>query len=63
MAVSVPAAVAVPESETVNDGLEASLVMVSVPVGLPADVGANTTFNDLLAPAARVKGVLAPFTL
>ena len=36
---------------------------VSVPVGLPAVVGANTTLNDLLAPAAKVNGKLMPFTL
>ena len=54
---------AVPESETVNDGFEASLVTVKVPVGEPAEVGANKTLNDLLAPAARVNGVVTPLTL
>ena len=63
MAASAPAAVAVPESETVNDGFEALLVTVSVPVGVPAAVGANTTLNALLAPALRVNGTVTPFTL
>jgi hypothetical protein len=62
-ALIVPCETAVPESETVSDGLEASLVTVSVPVGVPAVVGANTTLNDVLAPAVRVKGTVTPFTL
>ncbi len=63
VAVSAPTEAAVPDKETVSDGLEASLVTVNVPVGEPADAGANTTLNDLLAPAARVNGVVTPFTL
>jgi len=59
----VPAVVAVPESDTINDGLDASLLTVSVPAGLPEIVGANTTLNDLLAPAAKVKGKVRPLTL
>ena len=63
VAVSDPTAAAVPERETVREGLDASLVTVNVPVVLPAVVGANTTLNDLLAPANRVKGKVTPFTL
>lgn len=63
VAVSAPAVVAVPESETVNDGFDASLVTVNVPVGFPEVVGANTTLNDLLAPAAKVNGTVTPLTL
>ena len=63
LALIVPCETAVPERETVNDGFEASLVTVSVPVGLPEVVGANTTLNDLLAPAARVNGTVTPLTL
>ena len=63
VAVRAPTAAAVPDNETVSDGFDASLVTVSVPVGLPAVVGANTTLNDLLAPAAKVNGKLMPFTL
>jgi hypothetical protein len=63
VAVSDPTAAAVPDKETVNEGFDASLVTVSVPVGVPAAVGANTTLNDLLAPAARVNGTVTPLTL
>ena len=59
----VPSAVAVPDKETVSNGFDALLVTVSVPVGLPAVVGANTTLNDLLAPAAKVNGKVKPFRL
>ena len=59
----VPAEGAIPVNDTLSDGLDASLVTVSVPVGLPAVVGVNTTLNDLVAPAARVKGNVRPFTL
>ena len=62
-AVSDPAAVAVPESETVSDGFDASLVTVNVPLGEPAVVGAKTTLKDLLAPAAKVNGTVTPLTL
>ncbi len=63
VAVSAPRAAAVPDNETVSEGLVASLVTVSVPVGLPEAVGAKTTLNDLVAPAARVNGVVTPLTL
>ena len=63
IAARAPTLAAVPDSETVNDGFGASLVTVRVPAGVPAVVGANTTLNDLLAPAARVKGKVTPFTL
>ena len=63
LALRVPGAVAVPESETLKLGLEALLVMMRLPVGVPAVVGANTTLNDLLAPAARVRGNVRPLTL
>ena len=62
-AVSEPAAVAVPASDTLSVGFVASLATVKVPVGLPAVFGAKTTLNDLLAPAARVNGVVTPLTL
>jgi len=60
---SVPTVADVPESGTVSDGFGASLVTVSVPAGLPEVVGANTTLNDLLMPAANVKGKVTPLTL
>ena len=36
---------------------------VNVPAGEPEVVGANTTLNDLLAPAASVNGKVTPLTL
>ena len=63
VAASTPTLAAVPDSETVSDGFDASLETVNVPVGLPAVVGANTTLNDLLAPAASVKGNVTPLAL
>jgi len=63
VAASAPTLAAVPDSEMLSDGFDASLVTVSVPVGVPAVVGANTTLNDLLAPAARVNGTVTPLTL
>jgi len=63
LALIVPCETAVPDNETVSDGFEASLVTVSVPLGVPAAVGANTTLNDLLEPAARVNGTVTPLTL
>ncbi len=62
VAVSDPSAAAVPDNETVSEGLVASLATVSVPVGVPAVTGVNTTLNDLLAPAARVNGAVTPLT-
>jgi len=62
-AVSDPTAAAVPDNETVSEGFDASLATVSVPAGVPVLAGANTTLNDLLAPAARVKGRVTPLTL
>jgi len=63
VAARAPTLAAVPDREMLSDGFEASLVTVTVPVGVPAVVGANTTLNDLLAPAARVNGVVMPLTL
>src|SRR6185369_14395212 len=62
-ALIVPGETAVPDRDTVRDGFDASLVTVSVPVGVPAAVGANTTLNDVLAPAASVNGAVTPLTL
>lgn len=39
----------------------ALLVMVTVPFKLPAVVGANTALKVVLAPAAKVVGVVRPF--
>ena len=62
-ATSEPGVAPVPDSGILSDGFGASLVTVSVPAGLPEVVGANTTLNDLLMPAANVKGKVTPLTL
>ncbi len=62
-AASVPAVTAVPDTGTVRLGFEASLVTVNVPLGVPADCGAKTALNDLLAPAAKVNGTVTPLRL
>ncbi len=59
----VPAVTAVPDTGTVRLGFDASLVTVSIPLGVPADCGAKATLKDLLAPAARVNGRVTPLTL
>src|SRR5215475_5696798 len=41
----------------------ALLVMLTVPLRVPAVVGANTALNVVLAPTAKVLGVTRPFTL
>ena len=63
VAASAPAVVPVPDSGIERVGLEALLVRVTFPVGVPAPAGANTTLNDLLAPAAKVNGTVTPLRL
>ena len=63
VAANAPAVTAVPDSGMESVGFEALLVRVTLPEGVPAVVGANTTLNDLLAPAARVRGNVNPLTL
>ena len=57
------AAVPVPLSDTVVGEFGALLVMVTVPVRLPAVVGANKTLNVAVPPAASVTGRLSPLAL
>ncbi len=58
-----PAVAPVPVSGTASEGFEASLVTVRVEFPAPLTVGANTTLKLMLAPAFRVIGRVAPFTL
>ena len=57
------AAVPVPLSATVVGELGALLVMLTVPVRLPAVVGANCTSNVSVLPAGTVAGVASPLTM
>ncbi len=59
-AVSEPAVTAVADSGTVRLAFDALLVMVSVPLGVPAACGVKITLKLLLAPAANVKGTVRP---
>ena len=57
------AATPVPLRATVVGEFGALLTMLTVPVRLPAVVGANTALNVTLAPGATVLGILSPFTV
>jgi hypothetical protein len=58
-----PGAVAVPLSVTERFGLEASEVIAIEPVALPAVLGAHTTLNVKLCPAAKESGGVIPLTV
>ncbi len=53
----------VPLSATVVGEFGALLAILTVPVRLPAVVGANTALNVTLAPGATVLGMLSPLTV
>lgn len=57
------AAVPVPLKDRTFGELGALLTMLTVPLKLPAVVGANRTLNVALLPAAIVAGVASPLTL
>ena len=52
----------VPESAIVVGEFVALLVMVTLPLALPAAVGSNTAENDVLCPALSVRGRARPVT-
>ena len=56
-------AVPLPDRETVRLGFEASDVTVTVPVALPAVLGANFTLKVVLSPALSVVGAVDPTKL
>ena len=60
---SVPWATHVPVTGMVRVGLDAVEVMVTLPLALAADVGANLTLKVVLWPAVRVSGVVMPLRL
>jgi len=59
-AVKVAGVTAVPLSGIDKLGFEAFDVTVTVPVNVPADVGANLTVNDVLCPGVNVTGGVMP---
>jgi hypothetical protein len=62
-AINEPAASPVPLRTTLSVGFDASLVIESSPLALPADWGAKLTLAPMLWPAARVSGRLRPLML
>jgi hypothetical protein len=60
---SAPAAAAVPVTGAVSVAFEASLLMERLKLSVLADCGANTTLNDVLWPAANVRGRVKPVRL
>ena len=58
-----PGEIPVPDSGMVRVGFEASDVMVTLPLALPADDGANETLNVALCPVVSVTGVVIPLKL
>jgi hypothetical protein len=64
LTVSCPAAaVPVPDNGMVRVGLDAFEVMVTLPLALAADSGANLTLKVALWPAVRVTGTVIPLRL
>jgi len=57
---SVPGVTPVPERATLNEAFEASLVMATFPVALPAAFGAKFTEKLALCPPAIVAGMVIP---
>ena len=60
---SAPAERPVPDSEMLRVGFEAFDVIVTVPLALPATEGVNITLKLVLAPAAKVTGVVMPLSV
>ena len=60
---SVPCVTPVPVTGIVKVGLDAVDVMVTLPLTVPADRGANLTVKVALWPAVRVTGVEIPLRL
>lgn len=60
---NVPCVAPVPDRGMFKLGFEPSEVIVMLPLELPLAVGENTTLNEVLCPALKVKGKLNPLTL
>ena len=59
----VPCVTPVPDNGMVRVGFDAVEVMVTLPLALAADRGANLTLKVALWPAVRVTGVVIPLRL
>jgi len=60
---SAPGVTPVPDKGISRDGFEAVEVTVTVPLTLPALVGANLTDSEAVCPADNVTGVVMPLTV
>ena len=60
---SAPGVAPVPDRGIVRVGLEAFEVIVTLPVTVTADVGANVTLKLVLCPAVSVTGAVMPLRL
>ena len=63
LSVSVPGVTPVPVNGISRDGFDALEVTVTVPLALPALVGANFTDREVVCPADSVTGVVIPLTV
>ena len=63
LAVSIPCVTPVPESGMLKLGFEPFEVMLTLPLAAPLAVGENSTVNDVLWPAVKVKGKDRPLKL
>ncbi len=63
LAVSVPCVTPVPESAMLKLGFEPLEVTLTLPLAAPLVVGENSTVNDVLCPAVKVKGKDRPLKL
>ena len=63
LAESVPGVAELPVTAAVSEGFEALLVTENVKLSVPAEVGAKTTLNATLWPAANVSGKVRPVVL
>jgi hypothetical protein len=63
LADSVPGTTPVADNPTFSVELDALLVIVTLPVAVPAVLGENFTLKLVLCPPASVKGTLMPLTL
>ncbi len=63
LAPSEPGVTPVPDNGMVRVGFDASDEIVTLPLALPADNGANATVKVALCPAVSVTGVVIPLKL
>lgn len=63
VAETLPGAVTVAVRGIFNVALEALLLIATLPVAVPAAVGASVTFRVVVCPAVSVRGVVSPLSV